>query len=44
MPNCPLYLKGISVAAGPESSIEITSQDPDAVEPIRERAKTHVAQ
>ncbi len=44
MDSCPLYLKGISVEAKPGSNAVLLKTDnPDSVEPLRQRARDHVS-
>ena len=42
MPDCPLYIKDINIAAGPDGSIEITSTDDGTAVEIRRRSRSHV--
>ncbi len=42
MPNCPLYLKGISIEKKGKNTIEIRSKDGSDTEEIRRRSEAHL--
>lgn len=43
MKSCPLYLEGVSVEADGQS-VTLTTDKPEAIEPLRKRSREHVAQ
>jgi hypothetical protein len=43
MKSCPLYLEGVSVEADGQS-VTLTTDKPEAVEPLRKRSREHVTQ